>query len=467
MPEPGLLPSVSMVIRWKPPEDPTVRAVRLFLREGLEDADGFDGGWKELGDFPGDSVILPGFIPNLRYELAVAPVAEDGRIPGPQFWERVKFTPENEPGGPPIPADVTNFGIAQDHAHLHASWDPVDMGYPVEYEVRMTYNTGLTWAVATLVGRTRDTHLRFPWWGSGAQKFYIKARDPLGRYSATAASFTLTVKALEDYETSLETNEHSGGYTGAKTNVEVDTGNLVLSLLGEAFNASMEAFAATWIGARRYDSGTYVTGWFDRTVVQTERIEAQVGCVMTIDGGSALSAYEATEPVGGPALVAGVARNAGFRSMPQRREASENYRDPSDFLVEIDTAQDGVPTPDGWRRFVPGLYTFRQYRFRVTLRGDGTQYARLTSFLIRHRKRNKKAEGSIAVAGSPGPTAVAFPSGLFTVAPIVVASVIDAAGTEFIVQAADITTSGANLRAYDATGAEVFTGTIHYHAMGT
>ncbi len=78
----------------------------------------------------------------------------------------------------------------------------------------------------------------------------------------------------------------------------------------------------------------------------------------------------------------------------------------------------------------------------------------------------KMDSGSIAVAGAPGPTAIAFAAGRFSSAPRVAPHVLDSAGTELVAMAADVTTTGADLRAYDATGAEVFTGTFHWLAMG-
>lgn len=462
MPEPVLETSVRLLFRWNASEAPSVRAVRLMVAEGVEDADGADIPWKALGDFTGDHVTLDGFMPGTRYRFAAAPVFADGSIPPEALWETVKVVPDGALGLalPPAP---TNFGISQEGGMLVAEWDAVDAGYPVEYEVRMD-----PWFGGVLVGVTRDTRLRFPWWKSGAQTYWVKARDPRGNYSATQATCAITVKALEDYVTAADTNEHGGGYTGTKTNTVVEGGNLVLSPFGEIDAGSMEIDSLVYPAGFRYSLGTYLTAAIDAGALQTERIELDIGGLSLLHSG--LTIFDWTDPIGGTAVDAdGVARPAGYSSAGRRRCINGEVIGPADFLVEIDTTPDsgGSPVWDGFRRFVPGLYTFRQYRFRVTLRGDGVTYCRLGSMTIRHRKRNKKTEGTISVTGSPGPTAITFPSGLFISAPVVVAAVLDAAGTEFVVQAADITTSGANLRAYDAAGAEVFTGTIHWHAMGT
>lgn len=167
--------------------------------------------------------------------------------------------------------------------------------------------------------------------------------------------------------------------------------------------------------------------------------------------------------------MASVAQDPGLKTLGQLCAGDGTYLGELPILVEIDTTPDagGTPTWDGFRRYVPGVYTFRQYRFRLTLWGTGLHYVLIDTLQFVHRKRNKKAEGVEAVAGTPGPTAITFPSGLFVDAPTVVCTVKDAAGTEFVAQVTDITTSGANLRAYDAAGTEVFTGHIYWAALGT
>ena len=123
-------------------------------------------------------------------------------------------------------------------------------------------------------------------------------------------------------------------------------------------------------------------------------------------------------------------------------------------------------TWDGWRRFVPGDYYCRWVRFRLTFGGDGYFFPQVTTLKVYHRKRNLKDEGSIAVAASAGPTVVTFATP-FSVAPKVTCGVLDAAGAEVIALASSVTKTGCTIRAYEATGGEVFTGTIHWMAMGT
>lgn len=463
-----LSPTVEVLLEWDPPQGPLVRGVRLFRL--IEDPSSeTEGPAEPIADVVGSRFVVPGLIAARPYSFLAATLYEDGTLDPPEKWAKVRVTPSAHEEGPELPATVANFGVSQERGILHFQWDRNDDKVTVGYEIRRD-----RWLGGFLVGRTGESWWEWPWMAAGSQTFYIRAFDKSGRYAAAGASATLTVRNDPDYVLANTYSESGGGFTGTKTSCEVSGGALVPSLYGEIDAGSTEevfALASYDGGGLRRSPSTYLTAGRDLGAVQTSRLEAAVESDML--GLAALTVYDLRNSmIGGPALDAddvphSPANQAGEVGWSVNAESLR----PLSVLIEVDTsstntATEGSVSWDGFRRFVPGEYRARWVRWRITLYSDGFLYPTVTSLIFYHRKKNLKDEGSAAVTATPGPTAITF-NQPFISAPIVVATVLDAAGTEFIAQAASITTSGCNVRVYDAAGAEVFTGTIHWHALGT
>ena len=451
---------VRLLLQWQQPTDPMVTATRIYRWDGLEDGD--DAAWNPVGDFPGDRTVIESVTPTRGYRFAAAPVLQDGSVPPEAGWAKVEVYPDSNPDASPLPDTVTNFGCSQNGPRLHFMWDPNDDGRTVGYELRQ----GSAWGDGLLVGRTPHPWWDWNWNAAGTIAYTISAFDARGRYgAATLLSPSMIVVALPDHVLSNTYDESGGGFTGTKVNTEVSGGNLRLLALPIISSAATLINAATFGSwARYWDTGTYETSWKDFGALMTQRFEIDLAAAVQTEAG--LTIADLITPILTPVQdSAGNAITPGTRGYGYKYTVNGVIVDPFPILVEIDTSQNGTPTADGYRRFVPGEYKCWQARFRITLYGDGLHYGRITTLKFYRRRRNLKDEIAQAVAATPGPTVIAFATP-FTAAPKVVAAVLDAAGTEFIAQAADITATGCNVRAYDAAGAEVFTGTVHVIAAG-
>lgn len=270
-----LLPTVRILLQWTLPPGGGIRAVRIFRWEGVGPEPDTIGLWTHVGEFTGDRATIEGVIPSLEYRFRAAPVFADGSIPTEEHWEEVKVTPAAHDLAPPLPATPTNFGVSQDGAILHFAWDPSEDDATVAWEIRM----GSGWPDGILVGRAPHPWWKWPWYGSGAKTFHVKAVDALGRYSAAAAEATVTIRDLEDYVLTNTMDESGGGFTGTKSGVEVNGGNLELADVGSPANSGTQiASASLWYGWSRYkNEGTYTTAVQDLGALAPHRLEMDLG----------------------------------------------------------------------------------------------------------------------------------------------------------------------------------------------
>lgn len=456
-PAPVAVKPSTIELQWEQNSDPSIVSTRVFRASGQE---GDDADWEPIQDVVGDRLEVDGCLPWRTYRFAAASVFRDGSVAPRKDWVEASICVDAE--RPALPATPANFGASQDRAVIHFQWDPNTDGITEGYEIRRG-----AWADGLLVGRTTHPWFEAPWLDAATRTYLVAAYDGLGGYGA-AASLSVQVAALPNYVLTSTTDESGGGFAGTKSNTAVVGGALRLAVVPaniDAATAVIDTYTTpAW--SRTWNTGTYTTAAIDLGALGTHRIEVKILAANATAAGLVIDDYDCV--IGTPERDStGQWVDPTTRGPSQRLFCDGANVETLGILAEIDTAPDagGSPTWDGFRPYVPGEYYARQIRFRYTLTGDGFVTPSIASLSFYHRQKNLKDEVAAAVAGTPGPTAVTWAAG-FTAAPKVVATVVDAGGAEFIALASDITTSGCNVRAYDAAGAEVFTGTIHVIAAG-
>lgn len=352
-----------------------------------------------------------------------------------------------------------NFAIRQEGPDLLCRWDAVDHPFLDSYEISMgsTINKRIV-----LHKAPKDaTDCRFAWWGTGAINVYIVAITSQGQRSPPqTGGVTITNEAMMPAQGSVD--EHTSGFTSTKSGVEVDgSGDLILETLPAGNAISTAGNALDWpMWGTHKDEGTYTTAWVDVGSVVTEKVEVAASFDVDKDTPNGTDLL----PPLAPRWSGGNALRPGAPSLWRHVNGSFDLVTDLGVKIEIDTAQDGVPTSDGWRVWVPGTrYMYRQVRLRITLSCEWTFISpKITAFTWRRCRQNHKDEGEVSIS-STGGTSVTF-AAPFTVAPKITAMVVGANG--WVAQADNISTTGCDLRAYNAGGSEQATATVHWHALG-
>lgn len=450
---PALASSVSALLSWSRDE-----AGRTAILKRLD----ADDVWTEIARTEATEYEATGLQPGRTYILAAAPVDEYGTLAPESEWQTVRVAPLADAGTPPRPATPATFAVAQDAGQLTARWTAGD-DLEVTYELR----EGASWESSTLVARgLAESPYSWAWASSGARTFHLKAVDGLGRASLVSATSVITVHVLDDHVTDTELDESSGGWTGTRERLELDgSGGLQLETLG-LFGAETDPFGS-YVGvpwaATSWHEGKYTTPTIDLGVVERHRIE--------LDLSGATQPFDVNTPFGAchwPALgVRRVKRDEdlvplGTIGASSRTSWRATPLDAIDLDAEIDTSQTAAGAWDGWRPYVPGVYTFRRVRIRVTARGDGLRIVRIPTIVWRTRIVNRKREGVVVLPGG-APVTVNFPD-TFQRVPVIAHGLL-AGSTAIRVEHSFITTATVDLEAFDAAGTSV-AATVHWHALG-
>jgi len=424
-----------------------------------------DGGWDEVARVEGTEHTVRGLHPERSHTFAAAPVLSDGGLAPEADWESVQVAPLADAGAPALPGTPSGFAVAQDGANLNFRWGAAEDGVSASYEIRV----GGTWEDGVLVADGIEASpCSWPWWSSGAQTFHLKAVDKLGRYSEEAASVSLTIAPLDDHNDAGAEDQGGAGWPGASTNLEDDgAGGLQLASLQGGWQDP--PWDAPWSGldfpalAWNYPEGSYETPDVDIGALEAHRLEVDLGATQPIDE---IPWLEWTWPALGPVRDQdGRLLPLGTRGHASRDSWAGNPIDPVGVGVEVDTSPAAAGAWDGWRPFVPGTYTFRRVRLRVTLQGDGIRFVRLPRLVLVRRKFNRKQEGEVVV-GPDDDVLVTFPVP-FQNAPRVTAHLLGYPGSVEIVS---VSPTQVVLRPGAAVFAEspaTFAPTIHWQAMGT
>lgn len=442
---------------WTPAGDVLADSYAVYLRQKGS------GLWVSKGTTQGTAFSFDIAASSDVYELGVAPVV-NGAEAEDDAWTVLEFRP-TDTSDLDTPSNVTNFSGAQSGSSVILTWSAVTTDGLKEYEIRQ----GSAWATATKVHTAAATATRaeFLWHYSGSITYLIKAKTEAGLESATAASVTLNIEA-ENYMPAQATyDEHSGGYTGTKSNTEVSGGNLQITAAPATASAwTANANTYTWSPLLRHlGTGTYVTAAKDAGSVLYEKVE--VSTTPSLDSPTVYAAewrmLAKPEQDGSGNWV-----DIGTRGTLDKVTANgSSLVDGLDVKVEIDTTPDdpaGTPTWDGWRVWVPGaVYRYRGVRLRITLTSVWFFNLRLTGFTWRRRRQNRKDEKTVTLSGTGG-TDVTWGT-TFTSAPYVTATVVTGAGALFAT-VDTISTTGCKVYVWSDAGVEQSGGTVHVHALG-
>jgi hypothetical protein len=437
------------------PQDVVSNGVVLYQREAGDEA------WKRLGVFEGDTVI-EGMTIGQEYEIGAALIDGDGNPAAERDWDISPITPLGMGDAPPAPTDFT---VVQDGEFLDARWKDVAprMTRFSHYELRV----GSAWAGARRIVETPTAFHRWKWETDAAIVIRIATIDEYNHRSAEA-TYSITVQPLADFVTDSTLDEDGGGFAGTKTDVEVDTGDLILSDFGNPAD-TITIVADTWTfspwgpwegtyegaetdlgseGNFRFEPDIVVAAGdsiWDR-VAEDLNIPVAVGAFNPNDGAPRDTTDESTHIKIGDAIPGGDEK-------------------PADVFVEFKCG--ATPGSGTYAPFLPGFYRCRYYRFRVRLRSwNRYRRDRLSQLRFKIRKKNLKDEGQIAVVATPGPTPVTFATTFID--PPTVTAIIEGSSA-IAVRVNSVTATGCNLTTWLDDGTEAFdiNDTIHWHAMGT
>lgn len=428
-----------------PPDGAIIDGWALYTREPGTVA------WTARGHAMGGTAVLHDLPSRGELEIGLAPLRAGVEAPE-ALWTILPYRIGTEDFT--VPSSVANFRAAQSGNHVLLAWDAVTVEQLSHYEIRI----GSSWDNGVPVAKVPAplTHHTTGVWYTGSQTYWIRPYTHQGLTAASAASAVVSVQA-DQYEPVQGTvSESGGGFTGTKSGLEVSGGNLRITKLPAA--------ATDWTNAANtythpaylphLGSGTYVTAWVDRGSVVDERVEVSVAAEHAAE---TIPASAWTMPLREAGL------DPGENSIADRLLPSGIPLSGLDLTVEIDTAQDGTPTPDGYRFWIPGaVYRYRQYRLRITLRSIGLLTPRITTLIHRTRRRNLKDEAEVTI-GATGGTDVTWTTA-FTAAPKVTAAVIGTAARVAVVS--NVSASGCKVRVFADDGTEQSSGTVHVHALG-
>lgn len=419
--------------------------------------------WTEIARTVGTEYVVRGVDTGRAHVFAAAAVLEDGDLVPDDEWEKLRFAGTADSATPARPSTPSGFAVAQDGPNLTARWDAATDGVTASWELRI----GSTWEDGRLVaeGLTGSPYT-WAWESSGAQTIHLKAVDRLGRACLIAAESDVTIAALDTYVTDGSTDEAGGGFAGTKTHVEVDTGVLRLTALGK-FGAETDPFGSyEGVGcfARYWPEGTYESSTINLGQVEPQRVELDLGAEQPTDAALPFGAYRVSV-FGRRQSPEGDYFALGTRSAAAKRSWRGSPLRPVDMDVEIDTSPTNAGAWDGWRRYVPGTYSFWRVRIRLTLRGDGFRFTRVPTFVIRRRLLNLKDEGTVALPGG-APVTVTFATA-FVNTPKVVAGL--AAANAILGPKIVVTNKSAtqfDIEMFSNAGVSL-AGSLDWHALGT
>lgn len=437
------------VIDWSTGEDDMADEFNVYTREIGESA------WRPYGTTRGKTmtIVMPDVMES--YEAAVAGLV-NGIEEFEDDWALFGFTPGSVDDFDP-PPDVTELAVAQldNTFDLRLQWPPVDAPQLVGYEIRQ----GNAWDIAAprAFVPALQTTAQIGMWNGESTTFLVKALNEQGMWSAIAASAILIVLNQSLFVEEAATDESGGGFTGTKTDMEVDSGDLRIEVHPAAASGWTDVASTytdiMWLPHK--GSGTY----------QTAAIEATDGATPTPAGiivdevvllDTAFTAAQPDAPTAADWIhPIRLPDTFGDKGLYSRVAANEEDLLGQDIGIEIDTTPDdpgGTPTWDGFRTWIPGArYRYRGVRFRLTFTSEFFTLFRMTQFIIRRFRKNLKDESTVTVTATGG-TAVTFDQP-FTKVPVVQATVEDASNARHATLGS-VTRTGCDVFAWDSGGVE-------------
>lgn len=248
------------------------------------------------------------------------------------------------------PSDVTGVVVQRSGDNLMFAWQHIadlDRSY---YEVRK----GERWASAVPVGSTQSNTLSIVSPRGGV--FLVKAVDTSGVESKTPAQ--IASPDVYGINVVYSCDESSGGWNGSASNaVATPSGVIVCDTSPwSAYTGSWDSYTDPWVFlGDSPSSGVYVSEVEDVGFITT----AQVALDITVSlHGIPLTWDKYTDP-----WIAYAAPTWTWNGRVDSISAD----------IEIQTSNDNVTWGD-WQIFVPGAYTMRYLRYRVTMRTTDTNF---------------------------------------------------------------------------------------------
>lgn len=350
---------------------------------------------------------------------------------------------ETVAGKSTLPSDPTGFTGNLNGENISLSWDlptannDLDVVYGGSSQIRYSSSTdgSASWEasitlVESLAGAvTSKTVPTLP------GTYLIKFEDSSGNLSANAATFISTF-IDPNFNVVTTVDEHTGGFTGTKTNCSVSGGDLILN-----------------------SGQTEMTYEFANTVNLNE------STVVRLTPNFSAIATQRNQPMSGYTSIASVPRFAGSI-------------EPAAITVYIKTSEDNVTYTD-WKVLTAGNYAARYFKFKVEAAVESTNNViTFTELGIDIDKKDLVQTGEVSVSDS-GAASVTFTTPFYggiggSTFPRIGTAVIDtsdrsgggdssASGDTVVVT--NLTKTGMDLQAFNSSGTQVAR-TVHYQAIG-
>lgn len=442
------------------------------------------GDWRLFKSTPGNDVEIDVVEAYESFEVGIATVVNDLEMDSAN-WEIVQFNPTSLEDIPP-PGDVSELSVSQveNSFDVRLRWPAVSDPHLDSYEVREdpggSWEDGVVRKTVPTSDSEADLETTIGMMAARTTIFLVKAVSVHGQYSGTEATATITLQEPATFPIEATHDEHAAGFTGTKTDTEVDagTGDLQVEAAPEfASDWSDNADTYSWFPLFPHlGEGTYVTPTQEATdgagngIVVDEVIEVDLAGAQADPYSQAMVAEDwrfiVKPDLGGPDFDEGLDVDA--KAPADRIYADETLKEGQTIEIEIDTTPDdpsSSPTWDGWRKWVPGTrYRYRGVRLRFRFLPYWWKVFRLNTLTWRRYRKNLKDEAKVSVGAGPGGTAVSF-NEPFTKAPAVVASV-DSSNPGYVT-VKNITRTGCDVYAWDdANPANQIAVTAHVVAAG-
>jgi hypothetical protein len=318
--------------------------------------------------------VLPG-----TYEVQVQARNSIGRLSTPTNGSRMVL------GLGTAPPAVTNFSDFFTDGVTYLTWDAVNWILPVEYEIRV----GAAWQSAIVLGRTPNNRIA----AAGNGTYWVAARTvSQGVYSVTPASVVIDGAILTQNVQAILDEDGLGWPGTVSGDVAVTLPDIRLVGTG-LWDAIPDVDAMTDLVD--YYGGFGTSGYYE---IPSSHIvdlgvskECKISATYTAHG----------EDLTNPNLV---------DSIPDVDAWADVDGFVSDFVVmdvEIATAPDSG-TFGAWRKFVPGTYFARKFKFRLRIASSSATVTTVVTTFDITVDMPDRTETSINIAIAPGGTAVTF-----------------------------------------------------------
>lgn len=453
-------------ITWTPPPEFNADKYRVYL-----DKDPAEDGLDPLyyGQTTANFMMVTMASVQTKHVVYVAPVV-NGVEADEEDWSSVEVTP-NSTADFNIPDNVSGFACAQSDDKVTCEFDRItDDPLLDAYVIRR----GDSWDSGVEVWRSSQhaSGGNWLWAASGSKTFWIKAKNRYGLYSATAQSSVVVIEQLgSEVQQGSDYDEHTGGFSGTMDGVETTVGG---DLRPEAYPTDYTLWTTPADYADAVNSpwwwpyeqgGSYETAAVDVGQIVVEKIECDIAGTITEEAMADYNDWVApqyeSEVVdeldgSGEDIARSLNQPDEFSYMRYMPGPSLALLNPMELLIEINTAQDGVPTWDGWRKWLPGAYyRYRQVKLRITyVLVSPFWYPLLTGFLWRRWRRNWKDEGLVTGNSSPNWKSVTFAAPFSAGStPVITAVVHNSAVRQ--VEFQNVTNTGFDFRVYNSSGTQV------------